>query len=327
MGFEDAIIKLREPAPQYVLGCLPAIATVGTTPYEGLITKVLWILRCLGSPFCGLMYFCAVGHDQIAMCVYWLPHTSFKMIRESTNRFAINEGGDNTYEPIPYRVFGYHARELVLTDEQRNILNGCIAEASALDRLASVASAYHIMVGIFSGLSRIVGTCIKQDWPHIPMSLAWILPAIYVRVIYGKVVFVDPRNKLTDEIIVRQLDPRKKKIISIYVTLIALLTIIFPWTAVILAYITPPIGFYCRSKFLSIICSIWSLNSIVAFLSHIMGEKTAECGKKRSFLFCFSGLVILFLFAFLGVLSDQSTLWVQIFGQSCDISGACTKSE
>ncbi|CAG8610467.1 11127_t:CDS:2, partial [Acaulospora morrowiae] len=224
MGFKDAIVKLREPAPQYVLGCLPAIATVGTTPYE--------------------------GHDQIAMCVYWLPHTSFKMIRDNNKgRFAFNEEGDeDDYEPIPYRVFGYHARELVLSDEQKELLKGCIAEASALDRLASIASAYHIMVGVFSGISRIVGQCIEQDWPHIPMSLAWMLPAIYVRVIYGKVVFIDPRKRIKDRIIVKRLNPRKKKIISFSVTLIALLTIIFPWTAVILAYFTPPVGYHCRRR-------------------------------------------------------------------------------
>src|SRR6266542_605932 len=90
----NLIFKLQDPVPQYVLGCLPAIATIGAAPDNGLMNKLIWIFRALGCPFSGLFYFC----NEKSMCAYWLTSNSFVKDRRT----------------ISYRPFGHHAMELDL---------------------------------------------------------------------------------------------------------------------------------------------------------------------------------------------------------------------
>ncbi|RGB27532.1 hypothetical protein C1646_718381 [Rhizophagus diaphanus] len=103
---------------------------------------------------------------------------------------------------LPYRPFG-HYHTIKIADEQAEVielLKECIAESSALDRLSSLASAYYILLGIFSGLTKAIriGPCTGEDWPYLPLALAWTLPAIYKRVSGGRMVVKDPRDRLKD---------------------------------------------------------------------------------------------------------------------------------
>lgn len=271
----NLIFKLQDPIPQYVLGCLPAVATIGAAPDNGLMNKLIWIFRSLGSPFSGLFYFCNINEKR--MCAYWLTSDNF-----------IQNGN-----PISYRPFGHHAMELDLTPDQKKYMRECIAEATVLDRLSSLASAYYIIVGIFAGIARATGAvgnpCNIKDWPYIPLALAWTLPVICVRVFNGRVVFKDPRHKFQfeepkeeeseesdeeinekDEIeIISEIKDEengrnKSKKIRVkklkedminskiaHTMLTAAFSVLMPWMAVILAYFTKPIGFACRSKYLT----------------------------------------------------------------------------
>jgi len=303
------ILKLQEPVPQYVLGCLPTIATIGTAPDDGLIRKILWMLRCLGCPFTGLFYFCNIGSDEIAMSAYWLTSRSF----------MAEKGGI-----IRYRPFGHHAMEFLPTLDQEELMKECIAEASILDRLSSLASAYYILVGIFAGIARAIGPCIRGDWSYIPLALAWTLPAIYVRVFGGKVVFKDPRKRLKDDgIVVRALEEDKFNAKNAHTVLTITFSIVVPWISVFFAYFTQPIGFGCRSKYLTVLCSIWTFNSIVAYISHIKGEKIVSGNKYIYCLFCTSGAIIAVLFTVLAFLSNSPSWWIKLFGISCDTSKTC----
>src|ERR1044072_3212784 len=96
--FLDFLDKLQNYIPQYILGTLPAIATIASTPESGLITKLLWVARCLGCPFTGLLYFCTTSSDPVAMSAYWLPSNDFRDI-------AL----DN--KPL-YRPVGHHAKKM-----------------------------------------------------------------------------------------------------------------------------------------------------------------------------------------------------------------------
>src|SRR3954451_18271282 len=132
------IVKLQNLVPQYVLGCIPAVATIGATPVDGLPNKLLWMLRCLSCPFTGLFYFWNIGNIDRAMNAYWLDSRNFIEIK-----------GDE----VKYRLIGHHAKELVkssITLDQKDYMRECIAEASVLDRLSSLASAYYILIGIFA---------------------------------------------------------------------------------------------------------------------------------------------------------------------------------
>src|SRR6266542_4745851 len=128
------IFTLQNPVPQYVLGCLPVIATGGTAPDNGLMNKILWIIRTLGCPFSALFYFCNI--DEKEMCAYWLASDSFvreKENRENTINTVNTVNIENTENSISYRPFGYHAMELDLTPSQEEHLRECIAEATVLD--------------------------------------------------------------------------------------------------------------------------------------------------------------------------------------------------
>ncbi|CAG8525349.1 2648_t:CDS:2 [Acaulospora colombiana] len=184
---ESILDTLQEPAPPYVVACLAAIATIGTTPYEGLMERLVWVLRCLGCPFVGIFYFFNIGwknsqgkhKTKIAMSAYWLKCDNFY------------EKKNGTIVPLRYRPFGYHAMDLCPRNNQKLLLEECVSEATILDRFASVLSVYHIVMGIIAGIYLLFG-CLANDWPHIPIALSWVLPAVYERIIGGRVVFKDP---------------------------------------------------------------------------------------------------------------------------------------
>ncbi|CAB4373756.1 hypothetical protein RhiirA5_499088 [Rhizophagus irregularis] len=290
---EDSLTKLirtlQDPAPQYVLGCIPAIATIGAAPDKGLTNKLLWILRCLGCPFTGLFYACGICNDPITMSTYWL-----------TSEHFMKDG-----KKLPYRPFG-HYHTIKIADEQAEViklLKECIAESSALDRLSSLASAYYILLGIFSGLTKAIriGPCTGEDWPYLPLALAWTFPAIYKRVSGGRMVVKDPRDRLKDmHVVVHDLnfhESHKRSAQVAQIMIILLFSIVIPWTSVLLSYFTRPIGYGCRGKYLTILSSIWTFNSFIAYISHILGEKSIE-----------------------GLLSHTRSWWTDLFGKNCDVT-------
>ncbi|CAI2189453.1 5727_t:CDS:2, partial [Funneliformis geosporum] len=219
------IRKLQDPVPQYVLGCLPAIATIGAAPWDDFTDKLLWLTRCLGCPFTGLFYTCCIKHDVTSLCIYWLP----------SDRFRHN--GDE----IQYRPFGIYAMDA----GQVEFLNECVAKSSVLERMASLASLYYIIVGIVSGIVRATGpTVCDEDWPSIPLALCWTLPAIFRRTIRKNLVVKDPNKVLTIEIVISLSNFKEEHIKSnllARVAFTALMSIVVPWSSVFLAYFTPPL--------------------------------------------------------------------------------------
>lgn len=330
----ELILKLQEPVPQYVLCCLPAIAIMGTAPDDGFMMRILWMLRCLGCPFTGLFYFCNIRNNETAM--YWLSSDDFTArdeeasVSEKENSIFIGDEEKSISKIIP-RPFGIHAMELSLTPVQENIMKECIAEASVLDRLSSLASAYYIVIGSLAGIIRTIGPCADNywaDWPFIPLALVWTFPAIFARIFVGSVVFKDPRRKL------ERLNNRNKRIFVkalkeyelngkvAHVMLTALASIVVPWMSVFLAYFTPPIGFFCRSKFLTVLCSIWTFNSIVGYISHVKGEKSVSGNKYMNGWFCSSGAIIAISFLLLSMLNNTPSWWTSLFG-NCDSLNEC----
>jgi len=326
---QDLIRVLQNPAPQYVFGCIPAIVTIGTAPDNGLINKMLWILRCLGSPFTGLFYIFDVGNDSISMTTYWLD-SKFK------------ENG----QPIAFRPFGHYVKKIILKDQDPQVIRSleeCVAEASVLDRLSSLASAYYVFVGIFAGLTKAMhlGSCSEEDWPYLPLALAWTLPAIYRRVFWGRMVVKDPREileKLEKDpkeqleklemsesniyIVVRGIPDHVKNPQDgrIFVITFILFSILIPWITVVLAYFSRPIGYGCRSKYLSVLCSFWTFNSTVAYLSHLKGETSVYSRRILSIWFYFSGIIVAILLLLLALLSRTRSWWPDLFGEACSLT-------
>lgn len=309
----ELIVKLREPAPQYVTCCVPAIAIIGAAPGSGLTNKLLWILRCLGCPFTGLFYACCVCNDPIAMSAYWL----------TSDRFIMKDG-----KKLSYRPFGHYTMKI--TDEQDKtgvikLLEECIAESSILDRLGSLASVYYIFLGIFSALTKAIriGPCTGEDWTYLPLVLAWTLPAIYKRVFggRGRMVVKDPRNsRLKDMyIIVEHRESHKKNAQVVQVMITLLFSIVIPWISVLLAYFTRPMSFGCRSRYLTVLSSVWSLNNFIAYISHIYGEQSVEGNIVIHVWFCFCGIIISILLILLSLLSKTKSWWADLFGEFCDV--------
>jgi len=52
----EVIRKLQDPMPQYVLGLIPVIVTLGTAPFNHLKYKLTYVFRCLGAPYTGLFF-------------------------------------------------------------------------------------------------------------------------------------------------------------------------------------------------------------------------------------------------------------------------------
>jgi hypothetical protein len=97
--------------------------------------------------------------------MYWLTSDHFTI---KSDEGDIESKGD--LQAIRFRPFGHHAMLKKLTNKQKEQLDECIAEASILERLSSLASAYYIFVGIFSGIFRAFGPC---TMPYIPLLFAW----------------------------------------------------------------------------------------------------------------------------------------------------------
>ncbi|CAG8679154.1 5964_t:CDS:2, partial [Funneliformis mosseae] len=291
------IRKLQDPVPQYVIGCLPVIATIGAAPWESFVDKFIWLLRCLGCPFTGLFYVCCIKNDETSLCIYWLPSECF-----------ITRGG----KKINYRPFGVYAMDVMDVDQK-----DC--------RRWRHSTISYFLVGVISGIVRVIGPSIcDEDWPSIPIALSWTLPAIFRRTFLKYIVVKDPNIKLGDQKVnVTNLDKHNKPNLYARVAFAALMSIVVPWISVLLVYFTPPIGFLCRSKYLSLLCSIWSFNSVLALLSHLRGEKSVYGNWYLHVVFFTSGILVAFLSFVLALLSNNPSWWGSLLGNSCDRSSIC----
>ncbi|CAG8624244.1 19764_t:CDS:2 [Racocetra persica] len=260
------IRRIQYPIPQFALGSLPAIATVGTTPYDGLLAKIMW--------------------------------------------------------PV-----GHHAKKIEPDEEQKIVINNWVSEASLLDRLSSIVSAYYILVGIFAGITKAAGPCMTdnslQDWPYIPLLLIWTLPAIYVRIMKGRVVNKVLSENLKNKITVKNYTSGEIITIRAHAAITALASIALPWLAVIIAYFTRPVGFFCRSKYLTVICSIWSFNSIIAYICHVKGEKNEYGHWLIHTWFCVCGVAVTVALILLSLLANIKSWWIDIFGDVCNVPLVC----
>src|SRR5688572_3805114 len=102
--------------------------------------------------------------------------------------------------------------------------------------------------------------------------------------------------------------------------LTATASIVIPWITVILAYFTRPIGYGCRSIYLTGICSVWTLNSLIAYILHVKGEENVFGYQSIHGLFCISGAAVAVFLFLLGLLSHTPEWWVHMFGHACDTS-------
>ncbi|CAG8551400.1 8155_t:CDS:2 [Ambispora gerdemannii] len=310
--------KLSNPVPPYVLGCLPAIATIGAAPKDAFIDKLLWVVQCLACPFLGLFYTCNVRSNETA--IYWLPSRCFIGV----------DGSEIHHRPFGHRAMmvikpgAYSekpgANSSLLTDISNTNASAlrkveeCIANASVLERLSSLASAYYIMLGAIIAISKVVRPHTCDDWPYLPLALAWTLPAIYRRTVHGRLIVRDPKKSLGDDkIIVKKFDDDDdKEHMHIRVVLTALASIAVPWISVLLAYFTPPKGFFCRSRYLTTFCTIWSFNSIVAYIHHWVEERNKIFDRIVRIWFSISGIGVAILLLVLAVLSNDASWWKTI---------------
>ncbi|CAG8647395.1 13409_t:CDS:1, partial [Cetraspora pellucida] len=210
---------------------------IGASPEKGFKKKFLWILRCLACPFTGLFYTLIVENKEESIFAYWL----------SSEKFITNN--DGKVQNIP---FGYHSKAISnLTKMQKECIKECIAEASILERFSPLVSAYYIIVGLLSGIARIFSPGACTDWPYISVLLAWTFVVIYKRSLCGKIIAKSPEDMLREYINNKKLildervyvkDLNKKDLIRkrTLVIFIGLVSIIFPWLSVLMAYNTPP---------------------------------------------------------------------------------------
>ncbi|CAG8756394.1 16573_t:CDS:2 [Dentiscutata erythropus] len=268
--FPEFVHRLLEPIPQYVLGCLPAIAIVGASPTNKFTRKLTWVLRCLGCPFMGIFYAVNVGGNKESRCLFWLPVDYF--IKDETN------------EGLEYRPVGLYTMKPKENQGINKYVDICTAKVSVLERLS-------------------------PDWPYIPLLLSWTIPALWRRISSGNLVVKDPKVEFFN-------DNEKNN------------NYVLPWSTVLLAYFTPPIGYRCRSKYLTTICAIWSFNNAIAFLCHWIGEKYLTKPKIFHVWFSFWGFVVVILLLVLGLFSKNPEWMVGLFGCSCGLSSAgCPASQ
>jgi hypothetical protein len=217
-----------------------------------------------------------------------------------------------------------------MDENQRDVdtrIDRCTATASVLERLSSLISVYYIIVGVIAGISRATGTIHHcEGWPYIPLLLSWTIPAILRRAFSGNLVVKDPNDEFKNgdarvEITMNE-DPKRKIHKRFTVMSIALMSITYPWITVLMAYFTPPVGYFCRSKYITIICAIWSFNSALAYLCHLKGEKDLISFGKGFFHIWFSiwGFIVAILLFVLGLFAKNNKWWVDLFGSSCDTS-------
>ena len=145
---------LLNTIPQYVLGVLPAIAILGSSPENGLINKFLYLFCSLGSPFSGLFYYLNVKNEKLKMSLYWLEPGNFV----KKENLVSGESNPKKLE-LKYKPFGCHAKKIILNDQQRKIIEECAAETSILDRFSPLVPIYYIIIGIFAAISRAFGPC------------------------------------------------------------------------------------------------------------------------------------------------------------------------
>ncbi|CAI2185702.1 9258_t:CDS:2 [Funneliformis geosporum] len=102
----------------------------------------------------------------------------------------------------------------------------------------------------------------------------------------------------------------------LYTILTGIISIVIPWTVVIMANLTPPVGCLYRCKYLSALASTWSFNSFLAMVQHLMGEQSVKGNKYLHIWFSISGVIIVLLLSAFVVITSIS-LWVDLFGDSC----------
>src|SRR3954469_21024330 len=93
-----------------------------------------------GCPFVGMFYFCNVENDPISKSAYWLPKEYFVYYGK----------------PIQYRPFGHHALKLLPDGRDNEIMSDWLTEASVIERLSSLVSAFYMLVGMLAGISRAI---------------------------------------------------------------------------------------------------------------------------------------------------------------------------
>ncbi|CAG8787497.1 1313_t:CDS:2, partial [Racocetra persica] len=173
---------------------------------------------------------------------------------------AVNIGGISTSSE--YRPVRFYAMKVSKNQNKalREKIELCIAKASVLERFSSLVSVYYIIVGIIAGVSRVLGTVSCQDWLYIPILLSWTISALCRRAFSRNLVVKDPKKifrssnndidieseKNVVKIILEVTDLEAKGIRDkrAIITLTAFLSIIWPWLALILAYLTPLVGYF-----------------------------------------------------------------------------------
>ncbi|RIB19725.1 hypothetical protein C2G38_2082469 [Gigaspora rosea] len=223
--FPEFVHRLLEPIPQYVLGCLPAIAIVGASPTDKFTRKLIWVLRSLGCPFIGILYSVNVGGNEQSRCLFWLPVDYF--VKDDTNK------------RLEYRPVGLYTMKPRANQGINEYVDRCTAKISVLERLSPVISMYYIIIGGLAGISRTTGSHVCEDWPYIPILLSWTIPALCRRIISGNMVVRDPKKEFEGETIIMDEDPEDRSQKRFTVPLTAFISIVFPWLAVFLAYFTP----------------------------------------------------------------------------------------
>ncbi|CAG8593382.1 16369_t:CDS:1, partial [Dentiscutata erythropus] len=179
-----------------------------------------------------------VENKEKSLFAYWLP----------SERFI-----DDNDEQISYMPFGYYAKKILkpTNDAMKECMKDCVAEASILERLSSLVSAYYIIVGIGSGIARIYTPSSCTDWPYVSVLLAWTFVVIFKRSICGRLIVKSPSDMLNEfvnakklvlneQLIVKDLSEKdliRKRTLVIF---IGIITILFPWLSILMAYYTPP---------------------------------------------------------------------------------------
>jgi hypothetical protein len=142
------------------------------------------------------------------------------------------------------------------------------------------------------------------------------LPVIYKRIVNGKVVFINPKKRLRGKIVVKHLDEDKAGTLSAHVAILALSSILMPWIVVILAYHTPPVEFGCRSRYLTAITILWTINNTITYYLHIKGDTSVTGNRYVHSMFATCGILVVTYFSFLVILGGKPELW-SIMGESC----------
>ncbi|CAB4406898.1 unnamed protein product [Rhizophagus irregularis] len=320
-GAIHIISKLLNPIPQYVLGCLPAIAIIGTSPKGKFAEKLTWVLRCFGCPFTGLLYSYNVGKDEVKLCIYWLSSEYFQIEVENVEN---KQEGQLQLKQLDHRPVGVYAMSVKEDQDKsyKDIIKRCTARASVLERLSSLVSIYYIVVGVIAAISRTTGQFSCEDWPYISLLLSWTIPAVFKRAFSGTLVVKDPNVEFAasqeqEKIIMEPVSGSYKKQKFFTVSLVAFVSMVYPWITVFLAFYTPPVGYYCRSKLLSIFCSVWSFNSFLAYISHWVKEDDVEGHSWIHIWFSFCGFILAIFLFILALFTNNIEWWGMFNDPNC----------